>query len=197
MALNKNQTKFFIAAVNYFGIYANDVRLKDINEFASANDLIVPTSALKSLCQDEGTTRGHYNLLLAGFEPNETPPEEEPEETFHKEEESSVIIDTPAFVKPPTPKKPKVVEVYTPEPGQKKKEWKNPVYVVANQDGDVVGIHETLQGAFKRRMNVLHDNGMMSFDEFKKRMEYVGGAIITSSNASSIHCLIEIKEIEQ
>lgn len=194
MNLNKNQRKFFIEAVNHFGEGSTDVRLKDLNDFAKERDLIVPTSALKKHCQDEGQVRGHYNLQLTGIKP--TVKEPEPMKTFGSKE--NVIVESSAFVEPPVPSsaKRKMVKAYVPDKGQKEKTFKRPIYVVSNGDGNVVGTHETPKGAFERRKQVFHDHGLMEYEDFITRMKYVGGAIIPSATTTSLHCLIEIMEIE-
>jgi len=214
MKLNKNQVKFFIAAINHFGENSKDVRLKDLHIFANENDLIVPTSALKTYCQEESLVRGHYNLLLTGITPDSPPvsplpesidPHEEeefddgvePEEVPVQRKTESVILDTPAFVDPnPIPKRVKEGH-YKPEPGQKKKEWKNPVYVVSDGEGDVVGVHYSASTAWERRRRVFRDHGLMDYDDYLVRMDYVGAALIQSAVSSSLFCLIEIKELEE
>lgn len=196
MNLNKNQRKFFIEAVNHFGEQSIDVRLKDLSDFAKKNDLIIPTSALKNYCQDEGLVRGHYNLQLTGIKPTVTEPVEM--KSFSTTED--VIVETSAFVEPthaPITKKLKDVPLYIVEKGQKKKTFNRPMYVVSDGEGNVIGIHETLKGAFEKRKRAFHDHGLMSYEDFLNRMQYVGGAIIPSSTSSSLSCLIEILEIEQ
>ncbi len=93
MKLNKNQLKFFIEAVQHFGDESNNIRLKDINKFAIENNLIVPTSALKSYCHEQNQKRGYYNLLLSGVEYNPPP------KLKDFKSSSNVIIDVPFFVK--------------------------------------------------------------------------------------------------
>ena len=190
--------KFFIAAINHYGDKSGDVRLKNLNEFAKKNDLIVPTSALKNYCVDDNMVRGHYNLLLTGIEPEEIN-EVVPDTEFREEEEDEevVIIDTPAFVEPPMKKRKGNIKPFKPEPGQKEKTWIRPIYVVSDGEGNVRGTHETPKGAFEKRFRVFHDHGLMDYNDFLNRMKYTGAAIIPSGTASSLHCLIEMMEIEQ
>ncbi len=96
MNLNKNQKKFFDKAVSHFGDDSNNVRLKDINEFSKRFDLIVPTSALKKYCQEEGQTRGYYNLTLVGIEPKHV---EKPDYMKQFKGSSDIIIDSSVFTK--------------------------------------------------------------------------------------------------
>ncbi len=200
MKLNKNQKRFFEQAIAHFKDKADDVRLKDLTKFAEDNGLIVPTSALKNYCIRKNTIRGHYDLTLTGIsytqpiESSGTEKIEESEEQVTPHEEHSVIVETSSFVEPAHPQKPKQGH-YKPEPHQKKKVWKNPVYVVSNGSGDVIGVHYNLKDAFKRRYRAFSDWGTMDYEDFIVRMEYVGAVIINSSN-SQLTCLIETHELE-
>lgn len=193
MNLNKNQRRFFIEAVNHFGDESIDVRLKDLTEFASENDLIVPTSALKNICQEDSLVRGHYNLQLTGIKPSENEPVKM--KSFNSSDD--VIVDSSSFVEPPAPKRNlKTVDPYKVEKGQKPITFKRPIYVVSDGEGNVRGVHETPKGAFERRKRVFQDHGLMEYEDFLTRMKYVGGAVIPSASTTSLHCLIEIVEIE-
>lgn len=196
--LNKNQRKFFIEAIAHFGDNSNDVRLKDLKEFADNNDLIVPVSALKNHCQEEDGVRGHYNLLLSGITPLEPEPKPDtnprPMGVFRTTED--VIMDTSSYADGPPPKvKKHAPKKFVPEKNQKPLKWKNPVYVVSNMEGAVISVHHSPHTAFEKRLQVLHDNGLMSYDDYEARLKYIGGAIIESNN-SQLTCLIEIKEVE-
>jgi hypothetical protein len=196
MKLNKNQTKFFISAINHFGLASDDVRLKDLTEFAEENDLIVPTSALKRYCQDDDLVRGHYNLLLTGISPSEPEVEYEPTPLKQFSNREEVIIDSSSYAEPAPIVKRKKVSHYEIEKGQKPLIFRNPVYVVSNNESDVIAVHKTVKGAFNKRYQALHDDGLMDYSDFEVRLQYVGGAIIPSSN-SQLTCTVEVKEVEE
>lgn len=196
--LNKNQKKFFISAIKHFGERSNDVRLKELKEYADENNVILPTSALKRHCQEDHLVRGHYNLLLTKLKPE---PEPEITPTILREfsNREDVIVDSSAFAEPiglPTLKR-SMVKPYIIEKGQQKVVFRNPVFVVSNGDGQVIGVHQSMKSAWKRRIRAFHDEGLMLYEDFETRMNYVGGAIIPSAVSSHLSCLIEIKELEQ
>lgn len=190
--LNKNQRRFFVAAINHYGDASNDVRLKDLRTFAEENDLIVPISALKEYCQEEDLVRGHYNLLLTGIEPPEPEPEPKPMGEFRTTED--VIVDTSAYAEPPAPKR-RSIKKFKPEKGQNPLKWRNPVYVITNHEGSVIAVTDSPTKAYEKRWLAFRDNGLMDYEDFAERMKYVGAAIIPSAN-SQLTCVVEMKEVE-
>lgn len=185
--LNKNQKKFFEEAMNYFGDKSNDVRLKDINAFATEFDLIVPTSALKHHCQEDGQIRGHYNLFLSGIKPLQ----KEPKPMKEFKSSSNVIIDTPAFVDD-APKKQR--KRFNPS-GMQRMRFINPIYVVTNSNGTIISIRKRITDAFEDRIFSLHDQGNKLIDEVKEELDYIGSSRINSNN-SQLWCDIVIYELK-
>lgn len=189
MKLNKNQRKFFHVAVNYFQDNATDVRFKDLKAFAEESNLIIPTSALKNYCQEEGQVRGHYNLLLTGFKPE---PISEPEPEFKETE--GMIVETPAFVDPVIKKKKTrtVFDIMDLKPLK----WHNPIYLSIADNGDVVSINKTLKGAFDAKEHILHDHGNREWKDFEQEIRYRGRAMIDSINSGMWYKVVvmEIKK---
>lgn len=188
--LNKNQKKFFESAVAHFGKGSIDVRLKDINEFAEKNDLIVPTSALKQYCQEDDQTRGHYNITLSGIkykpEYNIVPPTME-----DMKADEGLIMDTPSFVEQPQKKKHKR---FNPE-GMKRIRVVNPVYVVSNTNGTIISVRRTITDAYDDRVLSLHDQGTKGINEVHEELDYKGETRIQSGN-SQLWCDIVMMELE-
>ena len=185
--LNKNQKKFFDEAVKHFKERSTDVRLKDLNEFADEFDLIIPTSALKNYCQEEGQTRGHYNLTLTGIE---YIPEVVIKAELHEfKEAETIIIDTPAFADAPTIKKDRVV--FDPKGMKHPLRVNDPVHIVSNMDGHIKGVYRDPEKAYDEgRIIVLHDNGNRDRDNVLLELKYTGRSLINSSN-STLWCVIE------
>lgn len=204
--LNKNQRRFFEMAIGHFEGESIDVRLKDIQDFADANELIVPTTALKKHCVEETSVRGHYNLTLVGISPiisesGESYDMDDDDEDGYSEdiedEEQSVVLETSAFAPPVKPKK-KVVKnpPVSKEEKKIKLKWKNPIYVVMNDAHSPIGVHRSLQGAYDRRWRSFHDHGINSFDDFKEQLDYRGFAVL-ESNCSQLECYIQVMEFEE
>ena len=92
--LNKNQKEFFENAIKFFGKKSNSVRYKDLSEFTEKNSLILPTTILKTICQEEGS-RGKYNLLLSGVSPKKEASSSYNTDDFKNEE--SIILEKSVF----------------------------------------------------------------------------------------------------
>ena len=190
MKLNKNQRKFFHVAVNFFGENATDVRFKDLKAFSEEHDLIIPTSALKNYCQEDGQVRGHYNLTLTGFEPEEI---EVPEPEFEAEE-IEIITEVSAFV--PEMVKKKKSQIFNKE-GKDPINTQEPVFIVTNPDSHIVSVHETPQGAFDSGlMSVLHDEGDRNAENVTLELIYTGVSCINSIN-SGMYFNIQMYEMRR
>lgn len=188
ITLNKNQKKFFEEAIKHFKEGSNDVRLKDINDFATENDLIVPTSALKHHCQEEGQVRGYYNLFLSGIEYVEVFVESPVLKEFTSTE--SVIIESPAFVESGKSK-------YKPfsKKGKTRLNFRSPVYLVINTDGAVLAVRKKIEDAYKDRIMSIHDQGTKDYNIVKDELEYMGSSRIQSNN-SQLWCDIIVIELK-
>lgn len=190
MKLNKNQRKFFHVAVNHFGEKATDVRFKDLKSFAEEMDLIIPISALKKYCQDDGQVRGHYNLTLTGFKPEKV---EVPEPEFEIED-TPVITEVSSFV--PEVVKKKKSQKFDKE-GKKPIDTQEPVFIVINPDFHIVSVHETPQGAFDSGVrSVLHDEGDRNADNVTLELLYTGISCINSTN-SGMYFIIHMYEMRR
>lgn len=189
ITLNKNQRKFFEEAIKYFKEGSDDVRLKDISEFATENDLIVPTSALKQHCHDEDQVRGHYNLFLSGIEYEEVHEEVPVLKDFPSAD--SVILDAPAFVETSTKKQPKR---FNPT-GMQRLVFRNPVYLVINTNDTVISVRKLMEDAYKDRILSFHDQGTKSINEVREELEYKGCSRIPSNN-SQLWCDIVVIELK-
>ena len=196
MKLNKNQRRFFEEAVKHFKEKSVDVRLKDIGIFAEKEGLIVPTSALKNYCQEDGQIRGHYNLTLTGIEYTEPEPEYDhtPDIVKKFNIETDVIEDTSAFVD--APKKKKKAEKFSIK-GLKPLHVIDPVYVVCDTENCIISINRSPEGAFQSGLrNVLHDHGNRSESDVVTELRYKKVAVVDSIN-SWLYFNIQVIEVRK
>ncbi len=190
--LNKNQRKFFIRAVEHFGEDSTDVRLKDLNDFADNAGLIVPTSALKNFCHEEGQVRGHYNLTMSGIKPTVIKNSDLDYSVGMFNIQEDVIIDTPAFVDD-APKKEEVR--FIPKKGDVPIQFNNPVYVVQNSNSTPIAVCQDPKAAYESRILSLHDQGTKGYNEVKDELDYRGRSRIGSNN-SQLWCEITVMELK-
>lgn len=200
VTLNKNQTKFFEEALNSFGKESINVKYKDLVEFAEKKDLIIPISALKTYCGKD--TRGYYDLTLVGVDVtineeididvdyvlDNTEEFEVYNEDVHElstpKETSNIIIESSSFAS-------ETDTNITTIPYRKKY-----VFVVMNTNEDPVKINETLVGAFKNRIAILHDQGNKKIGEVESDIKKKGFSTIKSAN-SNVYCHISKMELDE
>jgi len=164
--LNKNQRKFFEDALGFFKDSSNSVRLKDIREFAENNNLIIPTSALKSYCSTD--KRGVYDLTKIGISvPDISVKPDNEDENIHNEI-SGEIMEMPAYMYSSVETK-----SYIPN---------NVVYVITFGDMILCAVN-TIKSAWDYRVRVLHDHGKGTFEEFNKDIHDKGIAKVRSRNS--------------
>jgi hypothetical protein len=187
--LNKNQQKFFEEAIKFYGEDSRDVRFKSLKEFADSNGLIIPVSALKNYCQEEGQIRGHYNLTLVGIEPSI----KETEHPDFSDINESLIEEKSAYVSVPKKRTSKRTINVT---GMKPIKWENPVYLLLNDDLTTISIHYTLRGAYDNKWTILHSSCDIEWDDVEKIVKYTGKCIINSTN-SSLWCAIIVMELKK
>ena len=200
VTLNKNQTKFFEEALNSFGKESTNVKYKDLVEFAEQKELIIPISALKAYCGKD--TRGYYDLTLVGINMDNykqididvdyvldnTEEFEVYNEDVHElpipKEKSNIIIDSSSFASESD------IDIDT-TPQRKKY-----VFVVMNTNEDPIKINETLVGAFKNRIAILHDQGNKKIGEVESDIKKKGFSTIKSAN-SNVYCHISKMELDE
>ena len=188
VTLNKNQRRFFEESIRYFGDRSDNVRLKDINEFATEFDLIVPTSVLKKYCQQKGQTRGYYNILLSGVEPAL---KEQHQIMPDFLDESTMIEESSSFVEPVS----KLCRKRFDPKNMVPIKFSNPVYILVSSDNDIISVYKRLETAYNDRILILHDSGDKLLEDVKNESLYLGESVIKSNN-SQIWCVIIKKELK-
>ena len=194
MKLNKNQRRFFEEAISYFPD-PSDVRLKELNSFASERGLIVPTTALKKYCK--GDVRGHYDLTKTGLMSDKSDNENTDIIEDYKmmtevlnTDTNSVIVDKSSYSKD-TRRKP---VTFSPSEGMNKISYTDYVYVITDPDGFLF-VSRDLKKVYKKIEYLFHDHSNTTYDTLKDKLDYIGYAMVKSSNAL-MRCEIYKKEIE-
>lgn len=189
--MNKNQRKFFEEAISYFA-NPSDVRLKDLNAFASDKGLIVPTTVLKKYCK--GDVRGHYDLtktgLMSGKKEDDIIEDYKVMMDTLETTNNLVIIDKSSYSK----KIKREPLTFSPSKGMKKKMYDDYVYVITDSDGFLY-VSRDLKKVYRKIEYLFHDHGNISYDVLKNKLDYTGYALVRSIN-SILKCKIYKKEID-
>jgi len=188
--LNKNQRKFFSAAVSHFGTKSVDVRLIELRDFANDKGLIVPTSALKKYCQKEGQTRGHYDLTLTGFKIPPPPPLKDSLKGFKTgDDEKGIIREMSVFAA--TDKKPKTKL----KPAKKKAKpyCKNPVYLLIDNEHSTRSVHRTVAGAYNDVWMIFHSDNDKTKEQVLEEVHQTGHSYMNSTNCNLWCYIVEVE----